>query len=162
MSSGSSGPSEELAVMARRRIAELELDLHRWRRVLALSQTPAAQAPAPRTPTARSPSQAVPVRVLAPIAQIIATVAARYGVTREELLAHGRTQPATTARQVAMRLARELTGKSYPEIGRAFSRDHATVIHACEVTESFALNDLREELRSALGLGDHSEAGALV
>jgi chromosomal replication initiator protein len=161
MSPGPSDPSEELVVMARRRIAELELDLHRWRRVLALAQTRALEAPAPRTPTS-APGLAVPVRVLAPIAQIIATVAARYGVTREELLAHGRTQPATTARQVAMRLARELTGKSYPEIGRAFSRDHATVIHACEVTESFALNDLRDELRSALGLGDHSEAGVLV
>ena len=43
---------------------------------------------------------------------------------------HGTRLP-TRARMIAMLLARDLTGASYPEIGRAFCRDHTTVIYAC-------------------------------
>ena len=36
-------------------------------------------------------------------------------------------------RQVAMYLAKQLTSRSLPEIGRKFGgRDHTTVIHACK------------------------------
>lgn len=121
--------------IARERIAELELDLARWRRVLAAAGEKTTPVPPRET---GSPS----------VTRVMDVVAARYGVTRADLLGPGRTQPATTARQVAMRLVRETTGKSYPEIGRAFRRDHTTVIHACEVTEAMALGDLREELAS--------------
>jgi hypothetical protein len=48
-----------------------------------------------------------------------------------------------------MRLVREITGKSYPEIGRAFDRDHSTVIHALAVTEGWALGDVYESLVEA-------------
>ena len=38
-------------------------------------------------------------------------------------------------RQLAMYLARELTGQTLPAIGRAFGgRDHTTVLHACRRT----------------------------
>jgi chromosomal replication initiation ATPase DnaA len=121
-----------VVALTRERIAELELDLARWRRVLAAASRPPSQPVA----SAEQPS----------VTRVMDVVAERYGITRAALLGPGRTQPATTARQVAMRLVRELTGKSYPEIGRAFQRDHTTVIHACEVTEAFALGDLREEL----------------
>ncbi len=140
-------PNAQLVTMARERVAELELDLHRWRGVLALAAAATCPPPAPPPPPARPVS---PPRPRSPIEHIISVVAGRYGVSAEQLIAHDRTQPATTARQVAMRLARELTGKSYPEIGRAFDRDHATVMHACEVTATFALGDLRDELAEAL------------
>jgi chromosomal replication initiator protein len=34
-------------------------------------------------------------------------------------------------RQVAMYLCRTLTTSSFPEIGMAFGKTHATVLHAC-------------------------------
>ena len=39
-----------------------------------------------------------------------------------------------------MYLAKQLTSRSLPEIGRKFNRDHSTVIHAVEKVE-----DLRRE-----------------
>jgi chromosomal replication initiation ATPase DnaA len=125
-----------VAEIARERITELQLDLARWQRVLAAAGKQGGK------------QDAAPVRETAEpsVARVMDLVAERYGVTRADLLEPGRTQPATTARQVAMRLVREMTGKSYPEIGRAFRRDHTTVIHACEVTEGLALGDIREEL----------------
>ncbi len=80
------------------------------------------------------------------VGRIIDMVAGRYGVERSDVLSPDRRQQPTLARQVSMRLIREMTGKSYPEIGRIFGRDHTTVMHALEITEGFALGDLREEL----------------
>ena len=49
----------------------------------------------------------------------------------EELLSTARTARIAWPRQVAMYLARELTGESLPAIGRHFGgRDHTTVLHA--------------------------------
>jgi len=65
------------------------------------------------------------------IADIQAAVAARYGVTAQELLSTARTARVAWPRQIAMYLARELTGESLSAIGRQFGgRDHTTVLHA--------------------------------
>jgi chromosomal replication initiator protein len=45
-------------------------------------------------------------------------------------------------RQVAMYLARKLTSRSLPEIGRRFGgRDHTTVLHACRRIEALCVED---------------------
>jgi chromosomal replication initiator protein len=45
-------------------------------------------------------------------------------------------------RQVAMYLARQLTTRSLPEIGRRFGgRDHTTVLHACRRIEALCAED---------------------
>ncbi|MDA0171138.1 chromosomal replication initiator protein DnaA [Solirubrobacter taibaiensis] len=60
---------------------------------------------------------------------------AAFGISMETMLSSSRTQPAAFARQVAMYLARELTGATLPTIGRAFgNRNHTTVLHACRRT----------------------------
>lgn len=65
--------------------------------------------------------------------EIIEAVCEFYKLTHMELVSHRRTQNLTYARQVAMYLARELTPKSYPEIGRMLgNRDHSTVIHGAK------------------------------
>ena len=65
------------------------------------------------------------------IAEIIDAAASEFGVERQALLARDRRPPVATARQVAMYLARELTGHSLPEIGRGMGgRSHTTVLHA--------------------------------
>ena len=44
-------------------------------------------------------------------------------------------------RQIAMYLAKHLTTKSLPDIGRAFDRDHTTVIHAVKTIDDMCLKD---------------------
>jgi chromosomal replication initiator protein len=54
-------------------------------------------------------------------------------------------------RQVAMYLAKTLTLRSLPEIGRRFGgRDHTTVLHAVRKIENLVHNDtsLAEEIES--------------
>jgi chromosomal replication initiator protein len=66
------------------------------------------------------------------IAEIQASACAQFGISSEELLSPARTARIAWPRQVAMYLARELTGESLPAIGRYFGgRDHTTVLHAC-------------------------------
>ncbi len=65
-----------------------------------------------------------------------------FELSPEELLSASRTQRVVWPRQLAMYLARELTGESLPEIGRRFGgRDHTTVLHACRRTTSRLLTD---------------------
>ena len=63
-------------------------------------------------------------------------VAAAAGLTREQLLSGSRTKRVSHARQLAMYLARELTGQSLARIAAGFGRDHSTVIHALRAVES--------------------------
>jgi chromosomal replication initiator protein len=58
-----------------------------------------------------------------------------FGITREELLSHSRRPALAWPRQIAMYLARELTGETLPAIGARFGgRNHTTVLHACRRT----------------------------
>jgi chromosomal replication initiation ATPase DnaA len=79
-------------------------------------------------------------------------VGQRFNVSVEQILSPARSQPTTQARHIAMRLVREFTDLSFPEIGARFNRNHSTVIHALEVTAGTLLNDLREEIAAALGV----------
>ncbi len=64
------------------------------------------------------------------ITRILAAVAAHYDVEPAEILAHRRTAGVVMPRQVAMYLAKTLTGRSLPDIGRRFGgRDHTTILH---------------------------------
>jgi chromosomal replication initiator protein len=62
--------------------------------------------------------------------QIIEVVAQFYNLETKVLLGRRRSKDIVTARQMAMYLAREETGASLPQIGRALGgRDHTTVLH---------------------------------
>ena len=53
-----------------------------------------------------------------------------------------RARAVVRPRQVAMYLAKVLTPRSYPEIGRKFGgRDHSTVIHAVRLIEDLRTRD---------------------
>ena len=70
-------------------------------------------------------------------------VARRWGVTPEGLRSKARTKTLTIPRQVAMYLAREVTGSTLPEIGQRFGgRNHTTVLHACRRTAQRMAADL--------------------
>jgi chromosomal replication initiator protein len=78
-------------------------------------------------------------------------VARHYNVSRGDLLSSRRTANVVRPRQVAMYLAKTLTLRSLPEIGRRFGgRDHTTVLHAVRKIEHLVGNDtaLAEEVES--------------
>jgi chromosomal replication initiator protein len=63
-------------------------------------------------------------------------------VSRADLLSSRRTANVVRPRQVAMYLAKTLTLRSLPEIGRRFGgRDHTTVLHAVRKIEGLVGND---------------------
>jgi chromosomal replication initiator protein len=65
------------------------------------------------------------------VADIQVAACEYFGVTLDELLSSARSARLAWPRQVAMYLARELTGESLPAIGRQFGgRNHTTVLHA--------------------------------
>ena len=76
-------------------------------------------------------------------------VASHYNVSRADILSSRRTANVVRPRQIAMYLAKTLTLRSLPEIGRRFGgRDHTTVLHAVRKIESLVGNDnvLAEEI----------------
>ena len=69
-------------------------------------------------------------------------VARQYNVSRSDLLSSRRTANVVRPRQIAMYLAKTLTLRSLPEIGRRFGgRDHTTVLHAVRKIENLIGND---------------------
>jgi chromosomal replication initiator protein len=83
------------------------------------------------------------------IEDIQRVVARQYNVSRADLLSSRRTANVVRPRQVAMYLAKIMTLRSLPEIGRRFGgRDHTTVLHAVRKIETLVSNDstLAEEI----------------
>jgi chromosomal replication initiator protein len=69
-------------------------------------------------------------------------VASHYNVSRADILSSRRTANVVRPRQIAMYLAKMLTLRSLPEIGRRFGgRDHTTVLHAVRKIEELAGRD---------------------
>lgn len=62
---------------------------------------------------------------------ILVEVAGEFGVEVRHLCSEMRSQRYAQPRQAAMGLARALTGRSYPTIGRILKRDHTTVVMGC-------------------------------
>ena len=83
------------------------------------------------------------------IDDILRTVSKHYGVNRGDLLSGRRNRSIVRPRQIGMYLAKLLTSRSLPEIGRRFgNRDHTTVLHAIRKIEQLMSDDnqLREEV----------------
>jgi len=77
--------------------------------------------------------KALNLREPAPFIEDIAReTAAFYGLDPAELASRKRNPRADRARTVGMYLARTLTGKTLPEMGRHFgASDQTSVLHAC-------------------------------
>ena len=78
---------------------------------------------------------------LVTIENIQKVVAEYYRIKVADLKSKSRARSVTRPRQIAMALAKELTNKSLPEIGRAFERDHTTVLNACREVPKFREKD---------------------
>jgi chromosomal replication initiator protein len=65
------------------------------------------------------------------IDDILKVVGRHYNVAKADLLSPRRSRTVVVPRQIGMYLAKKLTSRSLPEIGRRFGgRDHSTVLHA--------------------------------
>ncbi|HMP75310.1 MAG TPA: chromosomal replication initiator protein DnaA [Kiritimatiellia bacterium] len=65
--------------------------------------------------------------------EIQKVVADHFDLRLADMTSNRRPQSIAFPRQVAMYFCRELTPHSLPSIGTAFSRNHATVLHACRL-----------------------------
>ncbi|MDF2620583.1 MAG: chromosomal replication initiator protein DnaA [Xanthobacteraceae bacterium] len=82
---------------------------------------------------------------------ILRIVAKHYNVSRADILSQRRTANVVKPRQIAMYLAKTLTLRSLPEIGRRFGgRDHTTVLHAVRKIDGLVGTDraLAEEVET--------------
>lgn len=90
------------------------------------------------------------------IEDILRIISRHYGVSKGDLLSQRRHRSVVWPRQIGMYLAKQLTARSLPEIGRRFGgRDHTTVLHAIrkiegEITKNPRLEDELEELKKLL------------
>jgi chromosomal replication initiator protein len=76
------------------------------------------------------------------LTKIAAAVAEFFKVPVAELRSLGRPKRSILPRQVAMLLARELSGQSAVQIARYFGRkNHTTVVHACSRTRALLAGD---------------------
>jgi chromosomal replication initiator protein len=64
------------------------------------------------------------------VEELVARIAAEYGITAEEVFGPSRDTTVMRIRRTAMRQARELYKFSYPELGRFFGRNHRSVMSA--------------------------------
>ena len=69
-------------------------------------------------------------------------VCRHFGLSHSDIISQRRHHVAVIPRQVSMYIAKVLTPRSLPEIGRRFGgRDHTTVLHAVRKIERLLLTD---------------------
>ena len=72
-----------------------------------------------------------------------------FNIPLSEMLSQRRSRPLARPRQIAMYLAKKMTTRSLPEIGRRFAnRDHTTVIHAVKTITRLSEQD--DEMKKIL------------
>lgn len=89
------------------------------------------------------------------IDEIQRRVSEHFRIKQSEMLSARRAREVARPRQIAMYLAKQLTPRSLPEIGRRFGgRDHTTVIHAVRQIEKLRGqdNEIDNDVRTLLRL----------
>ena len=90
------------------------------------------------------------------VEDILRIVSRHFAVSKADILSDRRHRSVVRPRQIGMYLAKQLTSRSLPEIGRRFgNRDHTTVLHAIrkidrEMGDNPRLKDEIEELKRQL------------
>lgn len=74
--------------------------------------------------------------------EIQKTTSEHFAMKQVDLLSERRTRAVARPRQIAMYLCKQLTTRSYPDIGRRFGgRDHTTVLHGVRKIEELLATD---------------------
>lgn len=117
--------------------------IHRPRRV---EEKPRRELPLPKQRRGITPIEEIPSPEIGDgikMHQIQRVVARRYNVSVDEMKSNSHYAFVTLPRQIAYTLARRLTSKSLPAIGRAFgNRDHTTVFYGIQKIEERASADV--------------------
>ena len=79
-------------------------------------------------------------------------VGQQLGVTRGAILSRTRIRTVVRAPHMSMGLARVLTIGSYPDLGRAFHRDHTTVLYAARRFRGWIEKDEHEARQVAIAV----------
>jgi len=69
------------------------------------------------------------------------TVAEHFDLRHSDILGKKRSRDIAWPRQIAMHLSRTMTSQSFPVIGEAFSRNHATILYANDQVATKAKDD---------------------
>lgn len=92
------------------------------------------------------------------VSDIVKIVCDHFQISTSDLLGRSRARDLVYPRQLAIYLARDLTGLSLPKLGKSFGgRDHTTILHACDKIDQKRRTDSQlqrqiRHLRSALGV----------
>jgi len=84
------------------------------------------------------------------IDDVVRAVAAAFHFAPGDLLGHARTKQLTYARHIAMWIARNEIGASFPELGRAFKRDHTTIVSAVQKVERDTSDTMTKSIAACL------------
>jgi chromosomal replication initiator protein len=90
------------------------------------------------------------------IEDILRIISRHFGVSKSDLISQRRHRSVVWPRQIGMYLAKQLTARSLPEIGRRFGgRDHTTVLHAIrkiegQLSDNTRLRDELDEIKKIL------------
>lgn len=86
------------------------------------------------------------------VADIMNFVTRKYDLEKGDLISDSRKNSIAQPRQIAMYLAKKMTTLSYVAIGKAFKRDHSTVIYAVDkIEEKCGSNpSFKEELKGVM------------
>ncbi len=115
-----------IAKVVQSNVRELQMALNRVYAYHSLTRLPMTEEMA-----AETLKDVLPETKTLGIEDIQKEISKYYNVTVESLTSPRRQKNIVMARQMAMYIARKLTGVSYPEIGEHFHRDHSTVMSSC-------------------------------
>lgn len=139
------------------KLAAIQAEVDRLEQIKACERAIAAFPPKPEPPPLPAPLVPIPTADLRlHVLTIQGVVAERFGLTRHDLTGPRRTMNIVRPRQIAMYLAKTMTPRSFPEIGRRFgNRDHTTVLHAANIVrrrmqENPDVAKVVEELRAEI------------
>lgn len=137
-------------------------------RMSAAKQTPALASPPPPeiTPAARHDWIIVATHEGSASVDTLKIITMRvclyYHISRNDVISIRRAAHVVKGRHVAMYLAKEMTSRSLPSIGRFFgNRDHSTVLHAvrkisAQIQTDAVLAAEVEAIRRQIEGGDHA------
>ena len=73
--------------------------------------------------------------------KIFTAVFKKYGIKKEDIVGQKRNKEVAYARHISVYLIRTITEMSYPNIGKIFSKDHATIIASYDKIQKKILSD---------------------
>jgi hypothetical protein len=118
--------SEEIITELRREVISLRVEISTLRETIC---------------RLRDAADSSPYALYGSVKGIAQTVARYYGIPFEDIVSKARTAEMIRPRHVAMYLSRELTPRSFSDIGKVLNKDHSCVMHGVSKLKSQLATD---------------------